>query len=187
MSAACGMKFEIMEQRKLNRPFFSCTAAHMPQSKIIKDSFKVKSTEIENTGFQPIQKEISGGKGRKRKRKIQGGKGSTIESRYQYDSSVKQNLLENEFCNDSNSDEEEEKKKKDEKVAWEGPDLTKPAHVADLEEIIKSLKDVMVLFDHGETAIGVKSDQQFYKWLEEYCRLRHLAKKVDDDAIFYRN
>lgn len=193
MSAICGMKFEIMEARKKNQPFFSRTPIDTPQSRIIKDCFRVKAREIEDIGFQSIQKEKQ--KKRKRKRKQQRTE-EEENDRYQYDVRVRKNLLENEFCDDSGSEKEENddddngKKKNEnkdhEKVAWDGPDLTKAARVTDLDEIIKSLKEVNVLFDHGETPTGIKSDENFYKWLEEYCRLRHVTKKVEDDAIFYK-
>lgn len=80
------------------------------------------------------------------------------------------------------TEEEEDRKKK--KKAWETPDLDDDKQTLDLPGVIKSIKDENVVWDHGETKLGRKSDRNFFIWFEAYSLHQYKRKQQSDDSIF---
>lgn len=108
---------------------------------------------------------------------------------------------------DSDSEEEDEGEKKIERLPW-GPSnilehLDNPEVVGDVEAVIQSLhdpsksdepelddngkkkkKEQVVVWDHGKTEEGRKSDNNFFLWLEAYSALKCNEKKIEENAVF---
>jgi len=92
-----------------------------------------------------------------------------------------QHHMEPEYDSDDTSEEEEE-------TAWEHPkDLEKQEAVQDLNAIIPTLKEDLVVWDHSKTLLGEKSDNNFIKWLTAYSKHECVGKRKRDDLIFEDN
>lgn len=77
------------------------------------------------------------------------------------------------------SDEEEPR-------AWEHPeDLDSPnGPTSDLNSIIISLKDPLVVWDNGGSKLGKESEQAFLRWITAYSKLECQVKRDQDDMYF---
>lgn len=100
-------------------------------------------------------------------------------------SRIEKLFLENEV---SSTDDDEE----DKPEAWDPPhimdELKDPAVVANLPAIIASIKgedeDKEIVWDHGASKKGKKSDENLFIWLEAFSGHECLRKRKLDDLIF---
>ena len=93
-------------------------------------------------------------------------------------------FLENEVSSDDSSDDEPE--------PWDPPhimdELKDSAVVNNLSMIISSIKgedeNKEIVWDHGKTKKGEKSDENLFTWLEAYSAHECRRKRALDDVIF---
>lgn len=94
---------------------------------------------------------------------------------------------------DSSDEEEDEKEEKPK--AWNPPEimqnLKNEAVVRNVPMIIASIKGEensdkpkKIVWDHGETAKGKKSDQHLFQWLQAYSAYECIRKRAKNDIIF---
>jgi len=164
MSASGGIKRQILENRRLGNPHYSNAARDHPRTEIIRSELRKEAAS--DMGFQCFPgSEQAPGFSNKRKR-------SAL--------SLTERILAPGGGGDEDVMELNEDKEEGE-TAWKGPDLNKPYDVQNLDSVIKSLKAPNVLFDGGETKIGKKSQNNLFKWIEEFSRIEHKKKKEADN------
>ena len=169
MTSLTEIKSQILANRRLGVPHFT----DQPLDKPIYDFVRgeVRKETDQQLGFQPqsIQQKEKKKKKKKHKR-------PPIDP-------FTRDLL-NCAANDSSDEEQQAYEDEDDEhlVPWKGPNLEKPLEVMNLESVVKSLKKENVVFDGGATKEGKRSDENFFKWLEEYARLEHKRQKQSDDA-----
>lgn len=175
MTLLAGMKFKILEERAQRAPLFSRRAIDKPsdafEDRYIQRELRKETSDQIDPGFQPKKKKPTKNNGIKKRKK------SLARELLEGHHSEKQVTWgDGTAMHDSSSEEEEEKE-----IVWEGPDIGKPMEVLNLDDVIKTVKQDNVVFDHGDTRKGRASDANFFHWLEEYSRLQYKAQKGSDD------
>ena len=176
MSAAGGIKRQLMEERRLGNPHYSNAPGDRPISEYIRT--EVRKEGSGDAGFQCFPGSdsekvaaTSSSEGDKKTKKQGGRSAKVIKSLlHPYD--------------DPRDTEVEAEDEEDGKTPWKGPKLEIPYAVQNLDEVIKSFKADNILFDGGESEVGKKSQKNLFNWLEEYSRIEHKKKKELENQVF---
>ena len=171
-------------RRERNLPHYAYQPYDKPHTEIIQRQLTIESNRYLHAGFQTLKDNPE-------------RFGSSDDHGNANDAALKQKLakkkkkqallvnmilnkdkfIDDDFEDDQDFDENH-------RIPWKGPKLTDPAAVQNLAVIIPTLRSKNVVFDHGKTPLGKKSDENFFNWLEEYSRLEHKKKREFDMKAF---
>ena len=161
-------------RRERNLPHYAYQPWDRPQTEIIQQQLQEESNRHLHAGFQTLKDDPE---------KFGEGDEDQIRKKHEKKKSL---LISQMMDRDKEIDEEMVDEIADEKhkVPWKNPSLIKPLLVQNLDTIIPTLRDKHVIWDHGATPAGRRSDLNFFNWLEEYARLEHKKKRDRDMSPF---